>query len=292
MSNRTAPALFFPLLAALLSAGAVSAQAPSTRDVTDRYLELTFSQRYDDLLDVYAPDAVFHDPTGDVFNGPVAQGPIVGAERIVAVQKGWGLAETEFDIDTSFTVGEYSLYRGTLNTRYSGSSAWTAFPFLTVLRVVDGRVLERTDFGEYVTAFGLAPRFADATRATKDVADRYLRAYLDGDVDAQVALASADVMFQDPTSQVYGPPSGELYEGVAVLEERRRQVFENVQDFDLQVTESFAQNHHAVYMGTTSYTLSSGHRFAQPAVFVIEVREGAVTRQWDFVDYSVGPLEP
>ena len=25
------------------------------------------------------------------------------------------------------------------------------------------------------------------------------------------------------------------------------------------------------------------------AVFVIEVRDGRVTRQWDFVDYSVGP---
>lgn len=43
-------------------------------------------------------------------------------------------------------------------------------------------------------------------------------------------------------------------------------------------------------MGTTTYTTAREQRFAQPAVFVFEVREGKVTRQWDFVDYTVGPI--
>ena len=39
-----------------------------------------------------------------------------------------------------------------------------------------------------------------------------------------------------------------------------------------------------------SYTLRNGVRYEQPAVFVVEVRDGRVTRHWDFVDYTVGPV--
>ena len=49
-----------------------------TRSTTDRYIELTFGRDYDALLELYSPDAVFHDPTGEVFQGPVAQGPALG----------------------------------------------------------------------------------------------------------------------------------------------------------------------------------------------------------------------
>jgi ketosteroid isomerase-like protein len=281
-------ARFVALTLAVSPAGLLAQQ--STRSVTDRYIELTFSQQYDALLDLYAADASFHDPTGDVFRGPVAEGPVQGADAIVSMQKGWGLAETVFDVQASFTVGEYSLYRGTLNTRYEGADSWTAIPFVTVLRVVEGRILERTDFGEYVESFALGSGFQANTDATNKIASQYLRAYLDGDVNTQAALASVDIIFQDPTSRVYGPPSGELYQGLDVLIARRNQIYESVSDFDFEVAESFVANHHAVFMGTTTYTLRAGQRFAQPAVFVVEVRDGKVTRHWDFVDYTVGPI--
>lgn len=71
---------------------------------------------------------------------------------------------------------------------------------------------------------------------------------------------------------------------------RRVQVFQNIQAFNLIVEKSFVASHHAVYMGTTTYTLANGQRYAQPAVFIIEVRDGKVTRHWDFVDYTIGPL--
>jgi len=269
----------------------LSGQGEATRSVTDRYLELTFSQQYDALLEVYSEDAVFFDPTGDVFDGPVAAGPLKGAANIVAVQKGWGLAETEFQIRASFTVGEYSVYRGTLRTRYQGSNAWADIPFVTVLRAVEGRIVERTDFGEYIESFVLGSGFHANTEDTRDTAWRYTRAYLDGDLETQTALAAPHIQFQDPTSSVYGPRSGLLYQGSEELMERRRKLYPTLDDFDLEVEESFVANHHAVYMGTTTYTLKSGQRFAQPAVFVVEVRDGMVTRQWDFVDYSVGPLK-
>jgi ketosteroid isomerase-like protein len=281
-----------PLLLGLsiASAAAVGATEASVRATTDQYLELTFNQEYDALLDLYAPDAVFHDPTGDVFEGPVAEGPMVGAENIVAMQKSWGLAGSAFDIQETFTVGGYSVYRGTLNVRYGDSDPWIPIPFVTVLHVVDGRIADRTDFGEYIRSFGLGDVFDDNTEVTRSTAGKYLRAYLDADLDTQASLMDPDIIFQDPTSRIFGPPSGEVYQGADTLLARRRQIYGSITAFDLEVDESFVANHHAVFMGTTQYTLASGERFAQPAIFVVEVRDGKVTRQWDFVDYTAGPL--
>jgi len=268
-------------------------ESTDTRTVTNRYVQLTFEQKYDDLLDVYAPDAVFFDPTGDVFEARVAEGPVLGAEQIIALQKSWGVTTSWFDIVAAMTVGEYSLYRGTLTVSFDGSDAETPIPFITVLRAQDGRITERTDFGEYIKSFGLGDGFDANTESTREVAGRYLDAYLHEDLETQEELLADDVQFQDPTSKVFGPPSGEMYEGPDKLLDRRKQIYANIQDFGLEVDdsfESFVANHHAVYIGTVRYTLNSGTAFAQPAVIVIEVRDGKVTRHWDFVDYTVGPV--
>ena len=279
------------LLAMAGFAPALTAQeAPDTRTVTHAYVQLSFEQRYDDLLDVYAEDAVFFDPTGDVFEGRVAEGPVQGAEQIIALQKSWGITTSWFDIQAMFTVGEYSLYRGILTVAFEGSDAETAIPFITVLRATDGRVTERLDFGEYIQSFGLGDKFDENTESTQEIADRYLHAYLQKDIEAQAELVASDVTYQDPTSKVFGPPSGELYEGAERLMDRRRQIYANLVDFELEVEQSFVANHHAVYMGTVRYSVKRGTSFAQPAVIVIEVRDGLVTRQWDFVDYTVGPV--
>ena len=268
----------------------VAQETADTPTVTNNYVMLTFEQKYDDLLEVYAPDAVFFDPTGDVFPGRIAEGPVQGAEQIIALQKSWGVTGTWFDVAAAFSVGEYAVYRGTLTVSFEGSNAETPVPFLTVLRAQDGHITERTDFGEYIKSFGLGDEFDANTESTREIAGRYLDAYLHENIETQEELLADDVQFQDPTSKVFGPPSGELYEGADDLLTRRKQIYANIQDFDLEVEESFVANHHAVYIGTVHYTLNSGTVFAQPAVFVIEVRDGRVTRHWDFVDYTVGPV--
>ena len=121
------------------------------------------------------------------------------------------------------------------------------------------------------------------------MAGEYLQAYLDEDLDTQRRLMAADVTFQDPTSKVFGPPSGELYEGAIKLLERRAQIYASISNFDFEVEKRFIANHHAVYMGYALYQVASGARYKQPAVFVIEVRDGKVSRHWDYVDYTVGP---
>ena len=161
---------------------------------------------------------------------------------------------------------------------------------MTVLRARDGRIIERTDFGEYIQSFQLGERFAPNTVSTAEIAARYLGAYLNEDIETTAELVSPDVVFQDPTSQVFGPPSGELYSGAEELLARRRRIYSSISDFTFDVEESFVANHHAVYMGSVRYTIASGATYEQPAAFVIEVRDGRVSRHWDFVDYTVGPV--
>ncbi len=257
-----------------------------TRTVTDHYLELTLNQQYDELLHVYSPEAIFVDYTGDVFQGPVSQGAVRGAEAIVNMQKGWGLDRARLERRLDFTVGEYSVYWGTYFAGYSNQPDDISIPFMTALRARDGQIVERTDFGEYIQSFRLGDAFDANTANTAEVAPLYLQAYLDEDFETQQELLAPDAKFQDPTSQVFGPPAGSLFEGADAIIERRRAVFQNVSDFDLEIQESFVANHHAVYMGTVRYTVASGRSFAQSAVFIIEVKDGKVTRHWDFVDYS------
>ncbi len=288
MYDRT---LFLLCCLATLPCTPLSAQAlTSTAEVSAHYMALDLSRQYDALASVYAPDATFLDPTGEVFTGPVAEGLVTGAATIIAMQKSWGLAHSAFMPDAQFVVGEYAVYRGTYQAGYQGSDAVFSFPFITIHRVEDGRLTERLDFGSYIEAFGLGDGFDDATASTRAVADRYLQAYLERDFTKQATLMAPDVMFQDPTAQLFGPPYGELYAGLEQVIARRKATFQTITAFGFEVEASFAANHHAVYMGTTTYTLADGQRFAQPAIFVIEVREGNVTRHWDFVDYTTGPL--
>jgi len=56
------------------------------------------------------------------------------------------------------------------------------------------------------------------------------------------------------------------------------------------VEDSFYANHHAVHMGFVKYTVFGNGSYRQPSVIVIEVREHTVSRHWDFVDHTLGPI--
>jgi len=262
----------------------------TTRAVSLQYLAFDSDTNYTGMADILAEDMVFSDPTGDVFNGPVSKGPVHGAKAVLQVMRGWGLGEVRFEPDVSFFVGEYALHRGTYNVRYAAAPTWYQIPFVTIHRVRDGKMIERTDFGEYIESFGLGTTFDSNTRSTQEIAQRYLQAYLDADLSTQEKLMADAVQFQDPTSQVFGPPSGQLFDSESSLLARREQVFANVSDFSFAIESTFAANHHAVYQGEITYK-AGGRSYVQPAVFVIEVRNGLVIRHWDYVDYTVGPTD-
>lgn len=262
----------------------ISAAAQSTMEVSRAYLAANGASDYDRAREYMADDLIFEDPTGDVFEGPVGQGAINGADQFVALQRTWGIERSDFDPEVSFAIGEYAVHWGTnVVTTAQGQNS---IPFATVHRVVEGKLAERMDFGEYIASFGLGDGFDDSTTWTQVVADQYLQAYFDEDFDAQVTLASDDIWFQDPTARVFGPESGKQWSGKESLIGQRRRVFAQISDFGMDVDKAIYANHHAMYKGTIHYTVQGGRTFEQDALIVVEVKDQVVTRHWDFVNYG------
>ena len=262
----------------------------STKATSLRYLQLDSDMNYAAIEKLYTTDATFFDPTGEVFDGDVAQGVVRGAGNIAELQRGWGLSAIRFEPEISFYSGEYALHRGMYHAQFGGADAWVDIPFVTIHRVVGGKVQSRMDFGEYIKSFGMGNRFDETMNETNAIADEYLGAYLDKNFEKQRELMGSAVTFQDPTASVFGPGWGDPISGSESLLSNRRTVFQNLSEFGFETENSFVSNHHKVIMGQVRYTTGDGSKYQQPAVFIIEVRNGKVTRHWDFVDYSVGPI--
>ena len=71
----------------------------STKAISLKYLQLDSEMNYASLERLYTEDATFLDPTGEVFDGPVAQGIVRGAKNIANLQRGWGLKAIQFEPD-------------------------------------------------------------------------------------------------------------------------------------------------------------------------------------------------
>lgn len=281
----------FALLASLFTAIQVSGQPDTTKHVSLEYLKQDTALNYPALRSLYANDVEFFDPTGDVFDGDVSRGVIVGLEEVIALQAEWGLGNVRFTPDRSFYVGEWAVHQGTYEALFSGSEQWISIPFITVHHVVEGKIQSRTDFGEYIKSFGLGTAFDSTTEITQQVAVDYLNAYLGRDFETQAALMAENIVFQDPTAQALGPNSGKRWSSKTALLQQRKSVFANISDFGFNIQKQYFANHHALFIGDVLYTTASGLSFKQPAIFIVEVRNGQVTRHWDFVDYTVGPLK-
>ena len=277
----------------LLAATGLGTTADSTETIAARYLALTFAQQYDALEDVYAKDVFFIDPTGDVWNGPGSKG-VHGADNLIALQKSWGLTSADFAIDEQFAVGEYALFRGQLTWTMRNSHDGVTTDFMTIIRVVDGKVAERHDYGNYLGAFGgsMSDEIHANAETSEDVGAKYFHAYLDQRHDVMERLYATEVSFQDPTAAYIGGPSS-VYQGrdsVVVMMDR---VFQAISHFTFDVEDAWFSNHHAVFMGTVRFTLVAAAAgtpedvtFDHSAVFVITVVDGLVVAHRDFVDYS------
>ena len=282
------------LSALVVVAANLVATSDSTEVIAAHYLDLTFSQQYDALTDVYAEDVYFVDPTGDVWNGPGSKG-VHGSEKLIALQKSWGLTSADFAIDEQFAVGEYALFRGQLTWTTRANPDGVTTDFMTVIRVVDGKVSERHDYGNYLRAFGgsMSEGIHTAAKTSKDIGGEYFQAYLDQRHDVMEQLYAAEVSFQDPTAAYFGGPSSTLYQGRDSVVMMMDRVFQSISNFTFDVTEAWVSNHHAVFIGTTRFTLAAAAAgapkdvtFKHSAVFIITVVDGRVVAHRDFVNYS------
>jgi hypothetical protein len=166
--------LFVPFVAwclALSAAPAQAQQAPSfsqvsaeTRVVADAYFSAYIARDWERLAPHLADDGGFSDPTAALVFGPVRfDGKGAALKNF---KEGYAAIEhMAFHPIRAFVSGEHAIYEGTLDWTLAlgnGKQAVTrGMPFITVLRVVRGQVLEHRDFADY-TPFLAAMRAARA----------------------------------------------------------------------------------------------------------------------------------
>ncbi len=252
----------------LLSPATSSAQ--SVMDISRAYLLADASMDVDNLRPFYADSVRFEDPTGEVFGGPTAGLVVVGRDSLLAVQAGWGLDPSRFEVDRSFGVGRFAVHHGTYHVSVPGVREPAHIPFVTVHEIVEGKVVSRMDFGEYIVSFGLGDPFDAQTRATQDVADRYLTAYTGRNFEQQQALLAPHAIYHDPLDW-------------------RRTHHAALKAFSFEVHSGFVASRHGVFIGNVVMTALSGQRVAHPAVIVLEIHDGKVVQHWDYVGTVVAP---
>lgn len=280
------------IITALLLASSNNSLAENksaTHDISEQYQTINLSLQHDNLSQVYAENIMFFDPTGDVFGPPFSLGPVAGRDTVIAMQKSWQIKEMDFEQQQYFTVGEYAVRNGNLAVKFGGSDQKIAFPFVTIHRVIDGKIAERHDFGAYVGKLAGGKVLQDKSVQTLSIAKTMLAAYLNEDIETQNNLLSSNTWFHDPTAEIYGGEFLQPIQGAKKLIDRRQTMYEKIDDFTFDVTREFASNNHAVFSGTLKYVYDDKYLYEQQAIIVFEVKDQLITRHWDFVDYSTNP---
>ncbi len=137
-----------------------------TRAVADPYFKAYVARDWDRLEPLLADGGGFADPTASLVFGSVRfDGK---AATLKNFREGYAaIRHMAFHPMRSFVSGEHAVYEGTLDWTLElkgGKQAVTqGMPFITVLRVVDGQVLEHRDFADY-TPFLAALRAARPDR--------------------------------------------------------------------------------------------------------------------------------
>lgn len=143
------------------SFGQVSAQ---TRAVADPYFKAYIARDWDRLEPLLADAGSFTDPTAALVFGSVEfEGK---AAMLKNFREGYAaIRHMAFHPLRVFVSGEHAIYEGTLDwtleLRNGRQAVTQGMPFVTVLRVVHGRVLEHRDFADY-TPFLAAMRAGQA----------------------------------------------------------------------------------------------------------------------------------
>jgi len=262
--------------------------APDTAEIAKAYIEANFQRRdLERAGPLLAEDALFVDPTGEVFGGPLATG-VRGRAAILDLQRSWGLAGSSFDVLHEFVAGEYAVQAGKLSVRYTGGSSFEDVPFATLLRVRGGEVVERRDYGDY-RQLVKAP---EVEAELEQVANAYLDAYVGRRFAEVEALQAEGVVFQDPPGAMIG--AGQRFEGRAAVRTNFERSFQGSLSFAFEPEYSFFFQHHAVFAGTCRFAFEGAAlgldveraEFEIALLVALEIRDGAVVEHRDYADYT------
>ena len=191
-SIRMGKAGSFLLLAAMVLPSAATAQA-STGEVAARFRAALEARDFNALSDLYAEDVLFRDETAGS-SEPELMAGIRGRAAVISKERSWG--ETEpwtFDVEREFASGTHGLFQGMISIPGFGR-----FPFTTVIRVVDGRITERQDYGDYSGHTALVE--SDPAHPMATLARDYMVAYSPGAFDRWATFQTSDVRFRDSSA--------------------------------------------------------------------------------------------
>ncbi len=150
--------IFLAFLCVCSAAVAVRAATPAElNDTADRYLAAYTAQDLDALGAFYTPESVFDDPTSEGYWRQRFR--VSGGEAIVgAMREGWVLLHGfKFEVRERLTYHDRVVLIGishlTLDGAMFGAKAGVdytvALPAVTILRIVDGKVLLHLDHYDY-----------------------------------------------------------------------------------------------------------------------------------------------
>lgn len=270
------------------AAASVAAQvSESAATIADRYRTLNFARELDRAGLLLAPQAMFIDPTTDVFQMPLAGG-VQGRDTITALEKEWNLKSITWSPTFRFTSSGWDVAAGVMKI-----DDRPTFPLVNILRIEDGLVQERIDFGDYggFTAAVDQGRAGAELQALAATAKRYLAAYC-VDATAMGAELSDSAAFRDPTAHSYDPQATPaIVEGREAIARWFAQSSGSLVTVSLEVKQQFYSRHHAIAVTVASGTVRIGPEnaerivsFSVPLVIALEIRDGKITKHEDFWD--------
>ena len=171
---------------------------------------------------------------------------------------------------------------------FANGSSVKGVPFATILRVADGAIVERRDYGDYRELASASP----VEPHLEDVAREYLAAYLERRFADLAELAGASLRFQDPTAVLIG--GGRVVEGPEAVRAHLERAFQGSLSFELEPTLSFFYHRTALFAGTCRYAYAGRTlglpvekaSFEVPLVVVLQVRDGEVVEHRDYAGYE------
>jgi ketosteroid isomerase-like protein len=128
----------------------------------------------------------------------------------------------------------------------------------------------------------------ELTAATRPVAERYFKAYIDRQWDVLEPLLADEAVFSDPTAATIWGGVGKV--GKAAMMKGFREGYTNILDMRFKPLRTLASGHHVVFEGELDWTLKTqgGRQVRSTGAFIVhlEVHDGRVTAHQDLLDYQ------
>lgn len=260
----------------------------TTATVAADYVQACFQERaMDAAFDLVADGVTFVDPTAEIWGGPASIG-VTGREPFRKLTASWSLESSHLDVAQTFTSGTYAIYTGQIGWQAAGQPKVEGVPFCTILRVQDGVVTDRRDYGDYDRIVPLS----DEMRAKQDAVGERGRAYFDAyaslDLEALDALLADDATFVDPTAEMSDEPLAfdDKFALLAMLEG----VKGHVRGLRLDAPFQIACGTHVVFAGTARYeVLREGAepvRVEHPFLMALTIEGERVVEHRRYLDHE------